>query len=459
MKNITLRNLQDVTKGKLFNAKDVMDIEITAIISDSRKVRDESLFLCIKGERVDGHDFAAKVVEEGALAVLCERVIENYNGPYLLVDSVFEATQAIAEYYRRGLEIKVIGVTGSVGKTSTKEFIAAVLSKKFKVHKTKGNFNNQWGVPFTIFGIDKDDDVAVIEMGIGDVGEMDRLARIARPDVAVITNIGESHMEFFKSREGILKEKTDIFNYMNSDGSIILNGDDDKLATILSARGIKPLFYGFSKECTVSAENVLDNGLSGTEFDMVMRDGGGKMKIHVVLPVPGLQNVYNALAATLVGLELNIAPLLIKNALQSMKGAEGRNNIIKTERFTILDDCYNAAPKSMSAEIDILKNSTGRTVAIMGDMLELGEDSDKFHFQTGKYAGKAGIDLIICVGQSSEKTYMGAKMGSDKQVEYFKTNADCIRKLPYVLKDGDTILVKASNGMKFFEIVDAIKKL
>ena len=210
MKNITLKIIQSVTGGQLYNAKGVMDVEVSAIVQDSRKIVDNCVFLCIKGEKVDGHSYAKQVLENGALCVICERNMPELTGPYLVVESVLKATQAIAEYYRKGLDIKVVGVTGSVGKTSTKEFISAVLSKRYKVHKTKGNYNNQWGVPFTIFGIDETSEVAVIEMGISDMGEMDELARMARPDIAVITCIGESHLEFFKTRDGILQAKRSL---------------------------------------------------------------------------------------------------------------------------------------------------------------------------------------------------------------------------------------------------------
>ena len=459
MKNITLRTLQDITRGKLYNARNNMDDEVTAIIHDSRKVIDDCVFLCIKGERVDGHSFAQQVIDDGAMAVISEKKLPGLKGTYLLVDSVLEATQRIAEFYRKTLDIKVVGITGSVGKTSTKEFIAAVLSKRYRVHKTKGNFNNQWGVPFTIFGLEKNDEVAVIEMGISDMGEMDELARMARPDIAVITNIGESHLEFFKTRDGILKAKTEIFNYMDSTGSIVLNGDDDKLSTIVSARKIKPSFFGLDPRCEMSAERIQDKGLEGTEFDMVMRDGGGKMSIHIVLPIPGIQNIYNALAAATVGLKMGISPLQIKAAFQNMKNAEGRNNIIKTEKFMILDDCYNASPKSVESSIDTLNKMPGRKVAILGDMLELGEHSDKLHFRVGKYAAKANIDVIVCVGSSSEKTFMGAKMCTDNKVVHFKDSRECIASLPDLLENGDSILVKASNAMRFSDIVNELKAM
>jgi len=459
MKNITLKSIQEVTGGKLHNAGSSVDTEISAIVHDSRKITDDCIFLCIKGERTDGHNFAQQAVDAGARAVICERKPQNFRGTYLLVDSVLEATQRIAEYYRRSLGVKVVGITGSVGKTSTKEFIAAVLSKKYRVHKTKGNFNNQWGVPFTIFGIDDRTEVAVIEMGISDMGEMDELSRMTRPNIAVITNIGESHLEFFKTREGILKAKTEIFNYMDPNGAIILNGDDDLLSTIASAKGIRPEFFGMKPSNNLSAEKIVDHALEGTEFDMVMRDGGGKMSLHMKLPVPGIQNIYNALAAAAVGLKMGLSPMQIRSAFEKMQGADGRGNIIRTGKYLIIDDCYNASPKSVESSIDLLSTMNGRKVAILGDMLELGDKSDKLHFRVGKYAGKAGVDVTICVGSKSEKTYMGARMSTDNQVELFSDKDECIDALPGILKEGDSILVKASNAMGFGTIVDAIKHM
>ncbi len=452
MKNITLRTIQEVTKGRLFGGKDVMDIEISGIVSDSRKVRDDCLFLCIKGEKFDGHDFAQKVIHDGALAVLSEKKLD-ITGPYILVDSVLEATQAIAEYYRRSLNIKVVAVTGSVGKTSTKEFIAGILKKRFRVHKTKGNFNNQWGVPFTIFEMNESYDVSVMELGISDFGEMDSLARMARPDIVVMTNIGQSHLEFFKTRDGILKAKSEIFNYLEPDATVILNADDDKLATIVDAHGVSPDWYGIRMKSNINAERIVEKGFEGSEFDIVIRDRGGRMAIHVKLPVPGKHQIYNALAATLVAMKMGIPVLVIKEAIESLQGVEGRDNIINTGHLTILDECYNASPSSMESSLDVLKKVEGRKVAILGDMFELGEDSDKYHFQLGQYAGKAGIDVIVCVGANSEKTFMGAKLTTDNRVEYCRTLDDALRMLPYVLKEGDTVLVKASNSMHFNQIV------
>lgn len=457
MKNMILWNLQGCTGGKLYNSENVQSTEISSVVSDSRRVRENCLFICIKGENVDGHDFAAQAIEDGALAVVSEKVFPNATFPYLLVESTFQATKDIAEYYRSQLDTKIIGVTGSVGKTSTKEMIAAVLSTKYKVRKTKGNLNNEWGVPFTLFEIKSDDEMAVVEMGINHFGEMDRLAKIAKPDMVVITNIGESHLEYLGSRDGVLKAKTEIFNYLPPYGIVVLNGDDDKLATITNANGIQPDYYGFGKGCDISAENYKSLGLDGSAFDIVFRSSGGRMTMSVKLPVPGKQMVYNALAATLLATKLKIAPLQVKRALEKFTGISGRNNIIRTDVFTVIDDSYNASPTSMEASLDVLSTAPDRKVAILGDMFELGEQSDKLHYQVGQYAGKSGADLIICVGANSEKTYMGAKMTSDNTVRHFRTVDECLDQLEYLVKKGDTILVKASHAMKFEKIVEYLQ--
>ncbi|MGI6072792.1 MAG: UDP-N-acetylmuramoyl-tripeptide--D-alanyl-D-alanine ligase [Lachnospiraceae bacterium] len=458
MKNLTFRNIREATRGKLIGGHKADTGEITAVISDSRKVRPGCLFLCIPGEHVDGHDFAVQAVEDGAAGVMAERIIPELDAPCIIVDSILEATQRLAEYYRKSLEIKVVGITGSVGKTGTKELIAAVLKRRYKVVKTQGNLNNQWGVPFTIFEIEEDDEAAVIEMGISGFGEMDELSYMVKPDIVVITNIGRSHLEFLKNPDGILKAKSEIFNHMNPEGHIILNGDDDMLIGLKPPSGKRPEYFGLNRECDVSAERIVEKGLDGVEFDVVIRDGGGKISFHVNLPIPGRHMVYNALAAVQVGIDMGVPLMDIKEALSRAQGVEGRNRIIRMDGLTLIDDCYNASPVSMMAAVDLLKSVKGRKVAILGDMFELGDDSDKYHFQVGRYAGESGADLIICVGQNSEKMFMGARLASDKSVEYFKSLEDAIEMVPAFLRKGDTVLLKASNGMNFKQLLGVLQE-
>ena len=470
MKNMTLKNIRQVTGGRIVHEGLDDGREITGVVSDSRRVYDGCLFLCIEGEKVDGHDYAEAAVNAGAYTVISTRVLPGILAPYIIVDSMLDAVQAMAEFYRKSLEIKVVGVTGSVGKTSTKEFIASVLRIKYKVSMTKGNFNNQWGVPFTIFDIKDSDNVAVIEMGVSDFGEMEPLSKMARPDVAVITNIGQSHLEFFRTRDGILREKAKICTYMKPEGHVVLNGDDDKLP-LLEQIGARPLeglpnmsgkhieYFGFGRQCDVGAERVKEDGFNGSEFDISIRDAGGAMKFRVKLPVPGKHMILNALAATQVGLDLGLSPREIQKALEKVSVIAGRNNFIETKHFTLIDDCYNASPTSMASSIDLLTKARGRKVAILGDMLELGDGSEKLHYKVGLEAGKAGIDLIVCVGELSEKMYMGALMESDLQVEYYKTIEDAISMVPRLLKEKDTILLKASNSMHFSRILEMLKNL
>ncbi|MBE6017939.1 MAG: UDP-N-acetylmuramoyl-tripeptide--D-alanyl-D-alanine ligase [Lachnospiraceae bacterium] len=459
MKNLTFEKLREVTGGRLVGAKYDDGREITSIVWDSRVIVPGCLFLCIEGEKADGHDFAQQAVDNGAAGVIAEKKIPGLKAPYILVNSVLKAAQDIATYYRSILGLTVVGVVGSVGKTSTKEMIAAVLRKTYRVGKTKGNYNNQWGVPFTIFGLNERDQVAVIEMGISDFGEMDVLSNIAKPDIVVMTNIGQSHLEFLKSRDGILKAKSEVFNHMNPEGHVILNGDDDKLSTIRNVNGKKPEYYGFGPLSQVTAERIKEHGFEGSEFDVVIRQGGGRMSFRASLPVSGKHMIYNALAAVQVALDLDVPLLGIQDGLKNVSGVEGRNNLIKTDRFTLIDDCYNASPASMQSSIDFLQYAQGRKVAILGDMLELGEDSDKYHFKVGQYVGKTDTDLIICVGEESEKMFMGAKLVTDHRAEYFKKLRDAIEIVPGLLKNGDTILLKASHSMHFDKLLEVLKAL
>lgn len=454
MKNFTLKAIQKLTNGELLNAEGIKNSEIKKVVSDSRKVVEDSLFLCIEGNNFDGHSFAKQAVENGALAVVAEKEIPDFNGPCLLVDSVFEATLVMAEYRRSLLNIPFIGITGSVGKTSTKEFIACVLAQKYKVYKTEKNLNNEWGVPFTILGIGDDAEAAVIEMGISHFGEMEILSKVVRPDVAVITNIGQSHLEFLKNRDGVLKAKAEIFKYMNKQGIIILNGDDNKLSSIESVNDITPCFYGMYKKNQVSISGIKQNSLSSSEFNIEYNDYDSVLSLKINLPVPGIHMIYNAAAAFLVGMKLDVSVPLIKRALESSFALEGRNNIITNRNFTIIDDCYNASPSSMKAAIDILKLSENRKVAILGDMLELGEDSGLYHAEIGDYAVSAGIDVIICVGDNSRQMYLSAKMSSAGQVFHFSDVDECIESLLRIIDIGDTILVKASNAMNFKSIIE-----
>lgn len=455
MKNMSLGNIASACGGVFYGNEQSKDLEVTEIITDSRQTSDGCLFVAIKGERVDGHDFVDAVFEKGALCVVSEKEITDAPGAYILVESSLQAIKDIAEYYRQQLDVKVIGITGSVGKTSTKEVIAAVLGEKYNVLKTLGNFNNELGLPLTVFRLREQHEIAVLEMGISDFGEMHRLSKIARPDISVITNIGQCHLEFLKDRSGVLKAKTEIFDYIAEDGQIVLNGDDDKLATIQGVKGISPTFFGIETKREVYASNIIMQGLKGVACEL----HAGEKSIKVLIPIPGYHMVLNALAATAVGIQLGLTMEEIKAGIEKLEPLGGRFHIIETEQITIIDDCYNANPVSMKASLDVLKDARQRKVAILGDMFELGENAAYLHNSVGVRAAENKIDLLICVGEMSQHTAAAAvARGGCKEVVEVPNLEELLEKLPTLIEAEDTILVKASHGMHFDQVVERLQK-
>ena len=444
MKPITLMEVAQACGGTLHGDP---DIKITSIVTDSRKAGEDSLFAAIKGERVDGHRFIPAVAGQGAVCALCEDA-PDADIAYILVDSTLVALKGIAEYYRSLFSIPFIGITGSVGKTSTKEFISAVLAQKYKVHKTGGNFNNELGVPITLFGLEEYHEVAVIEMGISGFGEMTRLSRMVRPDISVITNIGYCHLENLGDRDGVLRAKTEMFQYLSGNGTIILCHDDDKLRTVTDYHGIRPIFYGTGNDA-YRAENIEEKGLDGIGCTLIHED----TRIDVTIPTMGRHNVLNALCAMAVGTELGLTPDEIRAGLESFQNVGSRNHIIKTNAYTIIDDCYNANPTSTKAGLDMLSRLSGRRVAVLGDMKELGWEELTLHREVGAYAKEVGVDMLVAVGPLSEATAEGFGNGA-----YYYANVDsCIDRIERHLKPGDTILVKASHSMQFERIVEALQ--
>ena len=454
MKSMTLMEIAAAVDGKYYGDNKKLSQSVTGVTIDSRKIETGYLFVPIKGERVDGHEFIPAVMENGALCTLSEQVLENVEFPYILVTSCKQALKDLAEHYRKALDIKVVGISGSVGKTSTKEMIASVLSQKYNVLKTAGNFNNEIGLPLTIFNIRDEHEVAVLEMGISDFGEMHRLTKMARPDVCVITNIGLCHLENLGDRDGVLKAKTEMFDFMMPNAKIILNGDDDKLITVQETKGALPKFFGLSESHDAFADNIRSLSLKGISCNIYIEDES----FDVVIPIPGRHMVYNALAGALVGRELGLTTDEIKAGIEALVPVSGRNNLIETDSLMIIDDCYNANPVSTKASLDVLSLADNRKVAVLGDMFELGDNEKQLHYGVGAYAGEKSIDLIICIGELSCQTANGAKeKGSN--VLHFDKKADFLASAQNILKKGDAVLVKASNGMKFSEIVESLKQL
>lgn len=461
MKNMTLENIEKACGGRYIGTEAEKKTEVLGVVIDSRQVESGYLFVAIPGEKVDGHKFIPDVFAKGAAAVLSEQQLEDPAGPYILVESTTKTLRDLAEYYRKSLDIKVVGITGSVGKTSTKEMIASVLSEKYRVLKTEGNYNNEIGLPLTIFKIRAEHEVAVLEMGISEFGEMHRLATMANPDICVITNIGLCHLENLKTRDGILKAKTESFAHLKKDGIAILNGDDDKLSTVRQVGDKEPVFYGMEEKMeyredakkSVYATGVENLGLYGMQARIHTPEGERDVRI----PIPGEHNVYNALAATAVGLSLGLSLDQISSGILKAKTIGGRTNLLNTGSMTVIDDCYNANPVSMKASIDVLATAEGRKIAVLGDMGELGENEKKLHYEVGEYLAKKEIDVLFCAGELSEEIAKAAQKESKTcEVYYFKTRDALLEQLLPFLKKGDTVLVKASHFMEYPEIVKAL---
>ncbi len=464
MKNMTLFNIAEACGGTLHGADREADSsvmqEASCVVVDSRKIRKGGIFIATKGERVDGHSFIPAVEEMGAMGVICERQPEKIGIPYILVEDSFKALRDVAEFYRKQLDVKVVGITGSVGKTSTKEFIASVLSHKYQVWKTQGNFNNEVGLPLTVLSISDEHQIAVLEMGISNFGEMHRLSKIARPDICVMTNIGQCHLENLGSREGILKAKSEIFDFMNPEGYVFVNGDDDQLAKVSLRIKHAPVHFGLGVENEIFASDVISKGLFGTHAVI----HGSLQVFPVEIPLPGEHMVWNALAAAGVGLLMGLKPEEIKQGIAGVKAVGGRSNVMQLPDYTLIDDCYNANPASMRAAIDLLSAALGRKVAVLGDMFELGTDEKRLHGEIGAYAVKKKIDIVICAGSLARCMYEQGKLTKEEgespsELYYFPERDEMLAALPDILKKQDTVLVKASHGMEFEKVVESLAKI
>lgn len=475
MKNMTLQNIADAVKGKLILPEGISDVEALlaktarGVVIDNRNVEQDFLFIPIKGARVDGHSFIPAAFDSGAIGVLSERELssDEAKGAYILVESTERALKDLAAYYRAQLSIPIIGIIGSVGKTSTKEMTASVLTQHFSVLKTEGNFNNEIGLPLTLFRINETHEAAVVEMGISDFGEMHRLAEMARPTAVIFTNIGQCHLENLKTRDGILQAKTEVLSRMTLPATVIANGDDDKLATIGELPAFRELsdatllFYGMGsslenakRRFAVVAENVAPNGLQGVTATLKTAQGD----VFADIPLPGIHNVYNAMAATAAGLSLGMTTEEIERGIAAVKTIGGRSNFIEKDGITIIDDCYNANPQSMKASLAVLSEADGRKIAVLGDMGELGADEKKLHYEIGQTAAKCGIDELYLCGELAAEIKRGAKDGATEEIpiHHYLEKSELIADLKQHIKKGDAVLVKASHFMEFPEIVEAL---
>ena len=454
MKPLPLKTVAEVTGGKYVGDSAYENTLVTSVVQDSRKVEEGSLFLCIPGERVDGHDFAANAYKAGAVCCIAERELTDPAGPYILVDSTLQALKSLGAYYRSLFDIPFVGVTGSVGKTTAKELTASVLSQKYNVLKTPLNLNNEIGVPLTLLSLREEHEAAVIEMGISDFGEMTRLAEMVRPDICIMTNIGCCHLENLRDLDGVLKAKSEVFSFMSPDSYAVVCGDDDMLRNFDT--GTKKVTFGLDVTNDFRGENVENQGADGISFDI--RAHG--TITHASIPAFGSHLVLGALPAAAVGDLLGLSPKEITDGLASYVPVEGRAHIIDTGYIRIIDDCYNANPHSVTAAIHSLCTLEGRKVAILGDMKELGSASRDLHHAVGQMVGQSGTDCLVCLGEEAEFIYKGLiSSGCPVEAWHFPLKEALFSVLPSLVKKGDNVLVKASHSMNFGEIVEELKKL
>ncbi len=453
MKNITIEDIIQVTNGKLLTKK--TKGECSNISTDTRKIEKGDTYIGIKGETFNGNELWEKALEAGANSVIIEGIsiedekLKKYeNKSIILVEDTIKALGEIAKYKRSLYNIPVIAITGSVGKTSTKDIIANVISQKYKTLKTTGNFNNHIGVPLTIMQL-KDHEAAVIEMGMNHKGEISYLTNIVQPTISVITNIGTSHIGNLGSRENILKAKLEILEGMKNK-KLIINNDNDLLNEFNkeNKEKIDIKTFGIENESDIMAKEIILNEES-SEFKY------NEEKIKV--PIGGKHFIYNALCATAVGESLNIDLKKIKQGIESFELTQKRMEIIQLKNGAkIINDSYNASYESMKASLKYLSEHKNlRKIAVLGDMLELGKFSKQLHENVGKEVSKNNIDVLICIGKEAKAIAKEAKV---EKIKYYETTKDALDFIKQTIQPEDIVLFKASNGMKFYEMVEKLKK-
>jgi len=445
------------TNGKLIYGDD--EVSVSGISSDSRTIKEGELFIPIIGERFDGHDFISEAFKKGASACITNKTIKGTKEKVIvLVNDTTKALGDLAQYYRMKFKIPLVAITGSVGKTTTKDMAASVLGQKLNCLKTQGNFNNEIGLPFTLLNLDNFHEAAVIELGMRGFGEIKRLSMIAQPDIALITNIGISHMERLGSKQNILKAKLEILEGLNEKGILVLNGDDSLLRALDGLTEYDIRFYGIMDKADYNAYDIKSQGERGTVFNTVIE--GYEYQVYV--PLPGMHNIYNALAAIAVGIELNIPPEAVINGIAEAKASELRLNIMEIGDIKVINDAYNACPDSMKASLDILSEAEGKNkkIAVLGDMLELGENEKNEHVEIGRYAAGKNIDLIVTVGQIALHIARGAvEAGFEKSLVYTFENTDGALLFLYEnIEKNDVILIKGSRYMKMEYIIEKLKE-
>ena len=449
---ISLADAAHFMGGKLCTA--LGETRFFGVSTDSRKVNIGDLFFALSGEKFDGHNFVDATVNAGAVCAVVSRAPAE-NIPYILVDDTKKALGALAKNYYSLFPSITVGITGSVGKTTTKEFIAAVLAEKYNAAKTEGNFNNEIGLPLTLLSFASPQNALALEMGMSARGEISRLSMIACPDIGVITNIGSAHLENLGTRENIALAKLEIADGMPNGAPLIMNGDEPLLKNLKNSKTNNIYVSLIDKNCEFFAYNIKEE-LETLSFDCTVR---GKVWQNVTIPTIGRHNVYNALCAIAVGTLADIDEHCIREGLMNFTQCAMRGGVVECEGIKIIEDCYNASPESMRAALDALRHIAGpaRKVAFLGEMRELGRDSAKMHFFVGEYAAKAGVNILFTFGKNAVEIANGAlSAGLEREniicIEDTEDIHTAVEKLKNVIKKGDVILFKASRALRLERI-------
>ena len=425
---------------------------------DSRSVGSSQLFFAVKGERLDGHDFVEQALEKGAAAAVVRKdQLGRYPGEtrLLAVEDTLVALQTLATAVRKLWGKPLIAVTGSAGKTTTKEAIAHVLSARFGVLKSEGNFNNHFGLPLMLLKLEPEYDVAVIEMGMSHAGEIRALAKIAQPEIGVVTNVAPVHLEFFDSLAGIARAKYELIESLPAGGVAVLNADDEYVSQFGRDFKGKVVMYGTRATADVRAENIQSKGPEGVEFDLVI----GSLREHARLPLVGEHNVLNALAAVAVGVERGLRPSEAVGALATLAAADKRGQVLQVGNITVINDCYNSNPKALEAMVDALATmSAKRRIVVAGEMLELGPAGEEMHRRAGQHVAEKDIDVLLGVRGLAQAMVEGARQAGTR-AEFVAGPEEAGEWLAREARDGDVVLLKASRGVKLEKALETWKRL
>ena len=431
------------------------EIFFEGVSTDSRKIKDGMLFVALKGENCNGESFAKDALNKGARAVLVSKTAKRVpEGIVLKADDTLTAYRQIAGAWRDRFDIPIIAVTGSNGKTTTKDLTAAALNGLGHVQKTSGNFNNEIGVPMTLLELNDKHTAAVVEIGMRGLGQIESLASVVKPTIGIVTNVSEAHIELLGSIENIAKAKSELVEAIPAGGTIILNEDNIYTAAMktLAGSGVKVLTYSLEKEADFVAKNILIESVS-TEFILSFR---GK-EYDFEIPMLGRHNVSNALAAIAAGYACGLSVPQVQRGFSTLTTTKMRFEVIRRDGLTIVNDAYNASPSSMRVAIKTTSEIyDGRLIAVLGDMMELGEISERVHKEIGAELAENNFDILITLGELGKFIAEGARDAGLKNVYTFDTHEDAAKKILELVRDGDTILFKASHVMHMEKIIELI---